>query len=523
MVSEDCTSLSIIMNMNPFFQASIVMLSAASLQAGELDVFNNALATELKAGVTSEEVAAMTSPQLRAAAEKMLKEEYSPDYLVASYPAMRSPRSLGRELGVGSSYSNYQGVTGVVLIEGPNTVIVEGLPEGAKAAILVPDWMRQPQDAENPSKDPNGWGLKKETYPIQNGVNHLDIKQDGLAYVSYFFDDPSDKPAIKVHFVNGRVNGFFDARVHNNQDWDNLLVNAEYPILDAVGEHIQVAYTVEALSRYAPSRGVELINCYDKMMKTQYDLMGLTKYNRIPTNKLLARVQFNYYMFRDGDGVAYMGGRKSNAMGMVADPDRVTKGDPCWGFNHEVGHAHQLHPFFCWGGMTEVSNNIFSLQGNITLGTESRLKQGNYYAKARRAIIDRGISHLECNDVLCRLVPLWQLQLYFTRNGQPDFYADLFEIFRNQLAEAHATGHDHFDRNPAVHQLNFVKQACVASKTDLTDFFTKWGYFVVGEFQVKDYGTYTYKMTQEMVDACKAEIDDLNLPKPSTDPSTMED
>lgn len=35
--------------------------------------------------------------------------------------------------------------------------------------------------------------------------------------------------------------------------------------------------------------------------------MGLEKYGKIPKNRVFARVNFNYYMFRDGDGVAYLG------------------------------------------------------------------------------------------------------------------------------------------------------------------------------------------------------------------------
>ena len=68
--------------------------------------------------------------------------------------------------------------------------------------------------------------------------------------------------------------------------------------------------------------------------------MGLVKYKKVPKNRILARVNFNYYMFRDGDGVAYLGNK--GTMRMVADPSVVIKGDPCWGFSHEVGHVLQM-------------------------------------------------------------------------------------------------------------------------------------------------------------------------------------
>ncbi|MGJ1274932.1 hypothetical protein [Sphingobacterium siyangense] len=43
------------------------------------------------------------------------------------------------------------------------------------------------------------------------------------------------------------------------------------------------------------------------------------------------------------------------------------------------------------------------------------------------------------------------------------------------------------ERNPAVHQLNFVKTACEVAKLDLTDLFDKYGFFFVGTLEYDDY------------------------------------
>lgn len=144
--------------------------------------------------------------------------------------------------------------------------------------------------------------------------------------------------------------------------------------------------------------------------------MGLDKYGKIPENRVLARVNFNYYMFRDGDGVAYLG--NDGTMRMVTDPENVLKGDACWGFSHEVGHVMQMRPM-TWGGMTEVSNNIFSLQVAAKTGNESRLKRQGSYDKARKEIIEGEIAYLQSKDVFNKLVPLWQLHLYFTKTDTP--------------------------------------------------------------------------------------------------------
>lgn len=132
----------------------------------------------------------------------------------------------------------------------------------------------------------------------------------------------------------------------------------------------------------------------------------------MPDSRILARVNYNYYMFRDGDGVAYMGADPGNAMPLVVGPDRVTSGDPCWGFSYEVGHVHRLRPHFNWGGLGEISNNVFSLYVTTSLGNLSRILQQDNYQKARESIIDRGVSYLQDDDVFNRLVPFWQLHRY---------------------------------------------------------------------------------------------------------------
>ncbi len=501
----------------------VVLVGAAVCHGGDLESFTTPLASTLKPSTTAEQIKAIKDPALRQAAEQMLAGKYSTQYRVASYNPLLSPNALGKKLGIGNGYSLYQGVTGIVLPKGEATIIVEAAKPDQKIVIRIPDWMRQPPNAKEPTKDPKGWGLHKKTYTLKNGINKINIEQEGLVYVDYFSDQPEKEKPVKIHFVNGTENGYFDASKHDNKDWDRLLANAKYPIMDAIGERIQVGYPVAAFQKYAAGRGVELMAVYDQMVKAQHDIMGLTKYKRVPKNKIFARVNYNYYMFRDGDGVAYMGGPTAYAMGMVTNPDRVTKGDPCWGFNHEVGHVHQLRPEFNWGGLGEVSNNVFSLYGTMAMGNPSLLKEKKQYARAKKEIIDKKISYLQCPDVFSRLVPFWQLQLYFTRNGHADFYPDLFEAMRTRRTACLGGGWGDRGKNPAEHQLNFVKLACEIGKTDLTDFFDKWGYFYVGEFEIGDYGKYHYKMTQKMVDDCKAAIAAMKLPKPTVDVTIFED
>jgi len=266
---------------------------------------------------------------------------------------------------------------------------------------------------------------------------------------------------------------------------------------------------------YTRGKGVELVNNSDAMLNHHFTLMGLVKYNKVPKNRILARVNFNYYMFRDGDGVAYLGNK--GTMRMVADPSVVIVGDPCWGFCHEVGHALQM-PQMTWGGMTEVSNNILSMYTVCKMGNKSRLAAQKNYVSARKKIIqaDPKRSYLADPDVFDRLVPFWQLQLYFSRSGRPDFYANVMEQLRGRPSAG--SGKDSI-RN----QFEFVKTCCDVAELDLTDFFEKWGFFWVGELTVKDYGTYQYTISQQMADDARSYIARKRYKKPAVDITLIED
>jgi hypothetical protein len=481
----------------------------------DMKFFTDASCSQLKAGVRPEDAAGFKSALLKSVATALLEGTYDSTFRAAAYEAYPSPRELGRTLKLGDGFSRYDNITGVCLEAGEHVVFV-GSTAGRKLSLLIPDWTRKPPPGVEPTKDPNGWGLHKQTLPLQEGVNRIQVKKGGLVYVSYF-DDPADQaPKVSVHFPTGTVNGYFDAARHTNDDWNRLLDRAVSPILDARGRHIQVAYPVEWLNAYTRGKGVELITSYDTMLRHHYTFMGLVKYNKVPKNRILARVNYNYYMFRDGDGVAYLGNK--GTMRMVADPAVVVKGDPCWGFSHEVGHVLQMRPQMTWGGMGEVSNNLFSMYTRGQLGNPSRLKDQKNYASARKNILEATPkkSLLDGTDVFDRLVPFWQLHLHFSRNGRPDFYADVMEQMRSRPDAG--TG-----KEAIRNQLEFVKICCDVGRLDLTDFFEQWGFFWVGDLTVDDYGKYRYTITQQMVDETRASIAKKQYPKPKEDLTAIEE
>lgn len=487
----------------------------AEALAHDMQYFADPSCSKLKWTVRSRKLADFRSPLMRSVADRLLSGKYDKTYRAANYEAYPTPQEVGRVLKIGDGFSRYENITGIFLEAGEHVVFV-GKTDGKKLSLLFPDWMRQPPPGVAATEDPNGWGLFHEEVPLQEGLNLVRVKKPGNVYVHYFDDQAEQAPKITVHFPTGKVNGYFDASRQTDADWDRLLDQAVSPIMDARGRHIQVAYPVKWFQAYARGQGVELIGNYDAMLRSHYTFMGLVKYNRVPKNRILARVNYNYYMFRDEDGVAYLG--DAETMRMVADPKVVVSGDPCWGFCHEVGHALQMQPQMTWGGMTEVSNNLFSLYTGLNMGNASRLQEGKNYASARKSIVEATPkkSYLADPDVFNRLVPFWQLHLYFSRNGHPDFYADVMEQMRLR--------HDAGQGDDSIkNQFEFVKICCDVSQLDLTDFFEQWGFFWVGKISIDDYAPYHYDITQKMVEETKAYIAAKHYKKPPVDITTTEE
>ena len=494
--------------------APAATLEKADLKS-DLAFFKDSTCVALNPEVTVKDLNRFKSTLLQNVARQLLAGTYDIQHRAASYEAYPSPSALQRMIKLGDGFSRYENITGIYLEAGRHVVLV-GDTDGRKISLLVPEWMRRPPPGIEPSKDPAGWGLKRQEIGIESGLNIIEVKKSGLVYLNYYEENPEEAPVILVHFLTGKVNGYFDSSRHDNKDWNRLLDNAAAPILDARGKHIQVAYPVEWFNIHTRGKGVELMQNYDTMLLHHYTILGLVKYDKIPPNRILARVNYNYYMFRDRDGVAYFGNK--GTMRMVANPEVVIKGDPCWGFCHEAGHVLQLRPQITWGGMTEVSCNIFSMYTRGKMGNKSRLASQDNYTKARKSIIQSKpkISYLQDQDVFNRLVPFWQLHLFFTKHGHPDFYADVMEEMRKQPDAGR--GNDSI-RN----QFQFIRICCDVGKVDLTDFFEQWGFFRVGEIKLKDYRNYRFVVTPEMVDETRAYIARKNYRKPVEDLSLLSD
>lgn len=219
-------------------------------------------------------------PALREMAQQMFDGTYDYKYRATEYEAYPSPDAIYKLLKLRGGWSKYDNMTGIYLEKGENVVIV-GPTHGKEIKLLIPDWTRQPGARRD-------WSLHRQEIPLKQGVNVINVEKAGNVYVSYFDDDPANAPKIFIHFITGKVNKFFDSTIHTNEDFNRMLEEAVYPVLDCRSKYMQVAYTVEDLKKFAWGQGKELMDNYDKIIGLEYELMGLFKYNRVPKNRMLA-------------------------------------------------------------------------------------------------------------------------------------------------------------------------------------------------------------------------------------------
>ncbi|MHC4504028.1 MAG: M60 family peptidase N-terminal accessory domain-containing protein, partial [Planctomycetota bacterium] len=231
-----------ILSVPVLLRALVASGAATDTKAIEADMafFTDPSCSELRKRVRSRHLRSFKSELLKTVAAGLLDSTYDTTYRAASYEAYPSARALKKLLKLGNGFSRYENITGIYLDAGKNVVFVSDTG-GKNLSLLIPNWMRKPPEGVKPNKDPNGWGLKKQTVKLKTGLNVIDVKIASNVYVSYFDDDAAKAPKVRVHFPTGKVNGFFDASKHTNEDWDRLLDSAVSPIMDARGKHIQVA------------------------------------------------------------------------------------------------------------------------------------------------------------------------------------------------------------------------------------------------------------------------------------------
>lgn len=482
-------------------------VGAQDFAAKDIALFRDSSLTELKS-VKAKKIAKLQSPLLKDVATQMAEGTYPLAERVRTYRSYLSPYVLAKQLKT-SPYSAYENPTGIYFESGTEAVLWVGDTHGVKAELVVHKWGQE------------GKKKREEVFPLKQGYNAFQVKIGGNSYLRYFTETAQPVQEVKVHILTGKVNGYFDIACHNDQDWDRLLASAVSPVYDIVGRKVHLVYPVDVLKE-ASGKGVELVQLYDSLISLQHRMMGLEKYNRIPDNHMFARVAWGGFMFADGMGAGFGEG----VLKELVKPERLRK-TSSWGVSHEFGHVNQVRPDMKWVGTTEVTNNLYSvwaqylynkelpkleteklydydgpkIGGRITAYMESAfVHRQQWLTQAGNDRWDRHRPRDWGGDHFVKLVPLWQLQLYFAVAGEgqewgtPDFYPDIF------IKAIDTPEGKHPD---CYYQLNFMRNACDAAKLDLTDFFEWSGMLMPIDLWVDDYSCAQMTITEADISELK--------------------
>jgi hypothetical protein len=464
-----------------------------------LTVFTDNSCSALRADVTRADIDAIPEPFYKDLALKLFLNQYDDEFRVQEYRAWPHPDEDAAQNKT-SPYSLRDNPTGMYVEQGDELVVFAALA-GRNVSLLTQDLST------------GGWGAQ-HTYPLSTGLNKITAQAKGLIYVQYYSPQGAAAPTVKIHFATGKVNGYFDSQKHTAAgDWTRLLNNAVADDFDLVGKYAHLTFPTARFKTKTPD-GKALVDEWDKLVKLEHEFMGLYAHDRVFRNRIYCHADYNptaAWMYATSYHTGYSLGSLDEILTVSA-----FKTSGIWGPAHEIGHVNQVRPGFRWLGMTEVTNNLYSLHVQTAFGNTSRLQAESKYATAFTKLRDQNKPHNDTVgggfDVWTQLVPFWQLKLYLCDAlEKADFYQDLYYYYMTQPAPGTAADTD------GRYQLDFVRQSCRIANLNLTAFFESWGFLTPIDKELNDYGTTRFTITQAQIDALKTEIAAHNYPAPARD------
>ena len=427
-------------------------------------------------------------------------------------------------------YSPLCNPTGIITNAGEEMVVLaDGIPQGESISLRCCSDL-----------GPDG-----EERFLKNGINKFSFSRAGNLFVIYQKLDPRGMPAVKIHFPPQYVEITEHARVGFNV-WDLTVDKTD----DLFREYIRKAKSVtldgsdkcvfvlkgrkilftalkdllqnqDNFKQYGVVRGMER---WDNLIDWEQELAAIDTYsNTGEFNSLMHVTTFtdglyatNYYInMAAGDVSTKDGwGFKNNF-----DPRDMDKNqDNEWGPGHELGHMHQ--GAINWPSTTESSNNLFSNyvvykinqwgSRGSSIGTLAVYRYApptpwsrfmhprdpNTLAFTPQDMTSDdankyGLYQGEASEMHMRLNQ--QLWTYFERIGKkPNTIRKIFE--QGRTPEFWLPFND-----PGAAQLMYARNVAKAANMDMTEFFDAWGFFIPVSFKLYAYGSFSYTVTQDMI------------------------
>lgn len=480
-------------------------------------IFTDATCSELRPGVTYEMIQALSEPLYREMARKMRQGTYPREFRIADYQAYPDPKLQQQAHSTQFPYSELDNPTGISVRSGEDLVVFVGATKGNTLSLRVTDFS---------ALGWNNYSTDRTEYPLAEGMNKIKVNRPGLVHIIYKAPmieiDRTRYPNVRIHFADGfgQVNGYINAtsNVYRGRARARL-AQAVDRHFEVVGRYAHLLFPTESFRVYT-NDVYELVARYDELVYSEMEFLGLVKYGGLFKNRMLLHSTNDngYHMFAHTHRTAY----HVNTMPEIASLQGLNRGP--WGPAHEIGHMNQTKGFH-WEGLEEVSNNVMSAYiQTAVFGNTSRLLSDNRYQRAwRTAFITERPTHAAMMDVFQKLVPFWQLELYFgnvlgqtpkRRADKGGFYPDLYQELRKG---GHAT-------SPNTHkqQAEFIYHISKVSGYNMIDFGEQWGFLKPAnavQARKSHSQTFSFTLEQSTIDDVKRRI--RALPGLRTPPSTL--
>lgn len=376
----------------------------------------------------------------------------------------------------------------------------------------------------------------------------------------------SNYDPIKIHIEGGRINGFFNHigddlyTPDKREDFVYTASRATHPMYDFLGRYVILhlhlfdtpsqpgekanrCVKTSLVTNPDNSNGREhdpviIMNAWDRMCFAERILMGIMSdedvadpYNRGFYESIVGEgyqkevdgkvysadpgFHYNEYFNNRMMGISMPGTLFMNAtywrtaynVSTIESILTDFPGGSIWGPAHEYGHMNQGP--MQMAGTTEESNNIFS---NVATYYAGFLTSRSDFISNQLKVFE-GKQNFLANSTWGTTRMFWQLWLYYHVTGHnKKFYPRLYELLRRYpIKKTTIAGGQHNMRDD---QLHFAKMCCIAAEEDLTEFFNVWGFFVpLNGMPIDDYNVYNAILSQEDIDAAKAEIASYGFPK----------
>lgn len=474
-----------------------------------LNVFTDLSCSAVKEGVTNEQIEALPGESFKRIAYALRDntyDEWEKNFRIREYEAYSNIQYWAEQIQT-KKYSNLDNPTGIYVKKDEEMVVLVGkIPEGQSVSLQC-IWEHWGDDKKT-YKQTSSSG---DTYPLVEGVNLIKMKGPGQLFVMYNVDGEgllSHPAPIKIHIPlgNGVVNGFFDLKEHKTDaKYAELISKATHKYFCVRGERIMFYFHRLKMMDAAPTEILSAINLWDDFIRWEQEMCGIEGYRKAGkyNNHMFAISPEGSYMWASDYQIGFVYTYLNN---ILLRDNVMAVEDNAWGPAHEIGHVHQYS--INWPGSTESSNNLFSNYIIRRLGKyHSRGRGLSYLAntvyKDDKAWYNMGSSTHQNEDTEIHMRMNWQLWIYYElckgTEEAPTFWPEVFNIMRTKYRNIP-------ENNPGARQMAFVKAVCEAAQEDLTDFFETWGFFKTVNATIEQYGTFTYTVTDQMIEETKAEI-----------------